>query len=304
MGYGFRFEFDEFLLGLLFLLLGAFFCIFFLFLVGSGIGGCGLLLVLLFSTKIFLLNLLVGFDSEPEIEENRLDVAVEYREVVVLEVHRDQLSHALREAVHLEFLCLHFLECHFLVNLPSNLLPLVRPAHVVQIRKMQLDLEKEVLVQVLGLDVDFGAEENDVVYFDLFFAVADEEHLGAKGGFGVDDAGRPQVVVVVLGCGRGAGVATCGYFLFLEDLGLFQHLNLRNKGAVGLRNYATRFVLGSRVFLLLGGSFGGFGLLLGSCEGVAVFAVHTALYKVQPLVEELNISKGFKMNDDFNEGFQ
>lgn len=91
---------------------------------------------------------------------------------MILKVNWYELCHALGKAMHLKFLHLHFFEGDLLLDLPSDLLPLVGAAHVVQVGKVQFNLEEVVSVQVLRLHIDFGTEQHNIVDFHFFFAIS------------------------------------------------------------------------------------------------------------------------------------
>ena len=92
-----------------------------------------------------------------------------------MEGHWDEFAKTLRQALELERLRAHFLEDSIRLKLVHMLLPLLGPAHIAQVREEQVHFEVEVRVQVVWLDVQLRPEQDNVVDFDFFFAVADEE---------------------------------------------------------------------------------------------------------------------------------
>ena len=72
-----------------------------------------------------------GADSEPVVKQNRLDITVQYREILVLKVHRYEFGHSLCQTMYLEFLSLNMLEFYLFFNTMSNFLPLFRTTDVI-----------------------------------------------------------------------------------------------------------------------------------------------------------------------------
>lgn len=86
------------------------------------------------------------------------------------------------------FLGLNQLKSGFLLDRVSNFLPSVRATNILEIRKVEFNLEVEFSVQVVLLNIDLSSEEYDVVNLHLLFAVPDEESLRAEGTLRVDDS--------------------------------------------------------------------------------------------------------------------
>lgn len=97
-----------------------------------------------------------------------------------MEVDWHEFSHALGKRIDLEFLSLNKLEFHFLFNAVSNLLPLVLTTDRIQIGEMQLYLQKEIGVQILGLHIDLSPKEHDVINLNLFLTIANQKGFRPK----------------------------------------------------------------------------------------------------------------------------
>lgn len=118
----------------------------------------------------------------------------------------------------LELLGLYKFKLHLLFNAVGNLLPLFRPSNAIKVRKMQLNFQEEISVEIVRFYTKFSSEENDVIDFYLFFAVSDQECLRLKHMVIVLNLAWHQVMMVVVwGCA--ACLPHCFCILFKLDLG-------------------------------------------------------------------------------------
>ena len=131
----------------------------------------------LLEAEILVMDLLVILLPESKVSKYRLNVTVHNGEVLVLKVDRHIFGHALSEELHTVALSLNELELDLVLNVISDVLPLITTADLVKVAKVELHLEEEVRIQIFRLYLQLGAEKHDIVDLDLLFAIADEEHL-------------------------------------------------------------------------------------------------------------------------------
>ena len=123
------------------------------------------------------MDLLIILLPEAKVGKYRLNVTVHNGEILVLKVDRHIFGHSLSEELHTVALSLNELELDLVLNIISNILPLVAAANLVKVAKVEFHLEEEVRIQIFRLYLQLGAEKHDIVDFDLLFAIADEEYF-------------------------------------------------------------------------------------------------------------------------------
>ena len=77
-------------------------------------------------------------------------------------------------------------------------LPFFNAALRLQISKEKLSFEVKWCLEVVRFHVDFGPQHDELIQFDLFLAVPDQERFRAVGLVGFSDLGRGQTMLVQL----------------------------------------------------------------------------------------------------------
>ena len=108
---------------------------------------------------------------------------------------RTKLQDARCEGLHEVSLCLDQLEAGDVSDV-FGALPMFCAANLVQIRKIQLKIEIELLKLVSSAHIDLGAKQNRLFDLYLLLAESDQKRLGHKASHFVIQVGSDQVVMV------------------------------------------------------------------------------------------------------------